>query len=470
MPTECISSALKYQGLGRRRVVGSFSGGSITSDAGALLLREVDHRRGIVSRVADCFTDYRDEARIEHSVRDLLAQRIYGLALGYEDLSDHDRLRQDPLWGTAIGKTDPEGKTRKRSRDLGSSMAGKSTLNRLECTPADTVSRYHRIAWDEDALANVFVDLYLEAHREAPEEIVLDLDATDDLIHGSQEGRFFHGYYGGYCYLPLYIFAGRHLLCATLRRSNIDASAGALEEVQRLVERIRQRWPEVAITLRADSGFARDATMTWCEANRVEFVFGLARNQRLVAMIEGELEHVREAALASGQSERRFTDLTYRTRKTWSRQRRVVAKAEYLPGGSRPRSNPRFVVTSLTGVEAASLYEEVYCARGEMENRIKEQQLDLFADRTSSATMRANQLRLWFSSLAYVLIEELRRLGLEATTLARARAETIRLKLFKVGALVRVSVRRVAVAMSSGYADAALFAAVLESLQRPPPG
>jgi Transposase DDE domain group 1 len=470
VPTQCIPQRVEYQGLSRRRIVGNFQGGLITSDAGALLLREVEHRSGILRRVSACFTDTRDVGRIEHPVKDLLAQRIYGLALGYEDLNDHDRLRRDPLWGTLIGKPDPAGDSRKRARDRGCSLAGKSTLNRLEHTPKKKNGRYHKITWDEAAMANVFVDHYLDATREAPEEIVLDLDATDDLIHGTQEGRFFHGYYGGYCYLPLYIFAGRHLLCAKLRRSNIDGAAGALEEVERIVERLRARWPEVAITLRADSGFARDAIMTWCEANGVDYVLGLSRNKRLVALIQQELDEVESAATRSGQSTRQFKDLRYRTLKSWSCARRVVDKAEYLPGGERPRANPRFVVTTLTGIAAAPLYEDIYCARGEMENRIKEQQLDLFADRTSSATMRANQLRLWFSSLAHVFIEDLRRLGLAATKLARARAMTIRLKLFKIGAQVRVSVRRVAIMMSSGYPDAELFTQVVANLQRPPPG
>lgn len=474
MPTQCTRGSIEFQGLSRRRVVGSFNGGSITSDAGALLLREADHRLGLLRGVTSCFTDHRSASRREHSVRDLLAQRIYGLALGYEDVNDHDELRRDPLWGAVVGKPEPTGSARRRERDAGCALAGKSTLNRLERAPASkneaAASRYHRITWEEKDLANVFVDQYLAAHREAPTEIVLDVDATDDVVHGHQEGRFFHGYYDAYCYLPLYIFAGRHLLAARLRPANQDAAAGVTEEIERLVTRIRAEWPGVRILVRGDSGFARDELMTWCEANGVDYVLGLARNQRLVALISGEIDEVTRQAKQSGEATRTFATLRYRTLTSWSRERRVVGKAEYLPAGSSPRSNPRFVVTSLTDVDAAHLYESIYCARGEMENRIKEQQLDLFADRTSAATMRANQLRLWLSSLAYVLIEGLRRLGLAATELARARIQTIRLKLFKIGALVRVSVRRVAILMPTGYPEAPLFAHVLAQLSSPESG
>jgi hypothetical protein len=278
---------------------------------------------------------------------------------------------------------------------------------------------------------------------------VLDLDATDDLIHGNQEGRFYHGYYGGYCYLPLYVFCGRHLLASKLRRSNIDGSAGAVEEVARIVGQIRARWPEVRIVLRADSGFAREALMAWCEQNRVDYLFGLARNGRLVDQIEAELAEAAIESAATGAPARRFKDFLWTTLDSWSRRRRVVGKAEHTQG----EANPRFVVTSLgrQRADARTLYEDLYCARGEMENRIKECQLDLFADRTSTATMRANQLRLWFASMAYVLLEGLRRIGLKATKLANATCGSIRLKLLKVGAQVRISVRRVRIAMASTY-------------------
>ena len=337
------------------------------------------------------------------------------------------------------------GKLTARRQDC-APLAGKSTLNRLEHAPS-TPSRYHKIGHDAAAIEGLFVELFLDAHRTSPEEIVLDLDATDDPLHGHQEGRFFHGYYDGYCYLPLYVFCGRHLLAAKLRRSNIDASAGALAEVERIVAQIRARWPRVKIVLRANSGFARDALMTWCEANGVDYLFGLARNDRLVGAIAEELAEAAAESLAQGRPARAFADLAWRTLDSWSRERRVVAKAEHLAKGS----NPRFVVTSLgaAAIDARTLYEDIYCARGEVENRIKEQQLDMFADRTSAATMRANQLRLWFASFAYVLLEALRRIGLRFTQFATATCGTIRLKLLKIGAQVRVSVRRIKIAMAS---------------------
>jgi hypothetical protein len=311
----------------------------------------------------------------------------------------------------------------------------------------------------------MLVEVFLQAQDEAPPKIVLDLDATDDPVHGNQEGRFFHGYYGHYCYLPLYIFCGEHLLCARLRPSNIDASAGCLKEVERIVAQIRQRWPEVKITLRGDSGFCREELMSWCDAHRVEYVLGLAKNERLKAEIAGELEQAAEQYAQTGQAARVFKEFTYQTRESWSRARRVIAKAEHLEKGS----NPRFVVTSLPpeAWEARRLYEELYCARGEMENRIKEQ-LSLFADRTSTAFLRSNQVRLYFSSVAYLLMEALRRLGLEGTELAQAQCDTLRLKLLKIGAQIRVTIRRIWVSLAEGYAYAALFAQVHARLRALP--
>jgi hypothetical protein len=369
----------------------------------------------------------------------MVAQRVFGIALGYEDLIDHDQLRHDPVLAALAGKLEA------RRKDC-APLAGKSTLNRLEHAPSDP-SRYHKIGHDAGAIERLLVELFLDAHACAPREIILDLDATDDPLHGRQEGRFFHGYYDCYCYLPLYIFCGRHLLAAKLRRSNIAASAGAVAEVERIVGQIRARWPRVKIVLRADSGFAREALMSWCEANGVDYLFGLARNDRLVGAIADELAAAEAESLAQGSPARRFAELLWATRASWTRQRRVVAKAEHLQKGA----NPRFVVTSLPAseVDARALYEDLYCARGEAENRIKEQQLDLFADRTSAATLRANQLRLWFASFAYVLLEALRRIGLRHTQFAAATCGTIRLKLLKIGAQVRRSVRRVKVAMAS---------------------
>jgi len=447
MPTECSGDRFEFARVEGRAVVASFEGGAITTDAGALLLGATDRAIGLVRRFASCFVDHRTPERVEHSLATLVGQRVLALALGYEDLVDHDHLRHDPVLAAVSGKLTA------RRADC-AALAGKSTLNRLEHAPAGEPSRYHRIGHDGAAIERLLVELFLEAHATPPVEIVLDLDATDDPLHGSQEGRFFHGYYGCYCYLPLYVFCGDHLLAAKLRRSSIDASAGAVAEVARLVAQIRSRWPDVQIVLRADSGFAREELMRWCEANQVEYVLGLARNPRLVREIASELGQARAAAEETGKAARCFRDFRYQTLDTWSRERRVVGKAEQLVAGDGATSaNPRFVVTSLRPGEWAPkpLYEQLYCARGEMENRIKECQLDLFADRTSARTMRANQLRLWFASMAYVLLAALRRIALPATRLAQATAGTIRLKLLKIGALVRVSVRRVTVAMASGH-------------------
>jgi hypothetical protein len=433
-----------------------------------VLLREVEKRTGIARQFAACFTDHRDPDVIEHPVQDLVAQRVYALALGYEDLNDHDELRRDPLLATLVGKADPTGRTRARARDAGKALAGKSTLNRLELTTpeAGPQSRYKKIVINGAAVDRLLVDLFLQAHQGAPEQLILDLDATDDPLHGKQEGRFFHGYYGCYCYLPLYIFCGEHLLCARLRRSDIDASAGALEEVQRIVGQIRERWPAVSIIVRADSGFARDALMSWCEEQGVNYVFGLAKNARLRRALAKELYEAQQECARTGQAARVFKDFTYKTRKSWTRTRRVVGKAEHLAD----KSNPRFVVTSLLGAQwdARALYEDLYCARGDMENRIKEQQLYLFADRTSTATMHANQIRLWFSSMAYVLLQVLRRLGLKGTALAHAQCHTIRLKLLKIGAQIRVTVRKVWVSLASGSPYADLFAQVYINLRAGP--
>jgi hypothetical protein len=439
MPTECNSGLFDFAPVEGRRVVGAFDGGVITSDAGALLLGATDRAIRLTDRFAACFTDRRMPELVEHSIGAMVMQRVFGIALGYEDLTDHDELRYDPVLAAVAGKLAA------RRSDC-AALAGKSTLNRLELSQAEP-TRYHRIGHDRGAIEALFVDLFLDAHRRAPEQIILDLDATDDPLHGHQEGRFFHGYYDCFCYLPLYLFCGRHLLAAKLRQSNIDASAGAVEEVARIVSQIRKRWPRVRILLRADSGFAREALMAWCEANRVDFLFGLARNERLVEEIKTALVEAAIESVATGKPARRFRDFSWSTLDSWSRCRRVIAKAEWTGG----EANPRFVVTSLKPAEvgAQHLYETIYCARGEMENRIKECQLDLFADRTSAATMRANQLRLWFASMAYVLVCALRRIGLAHTQFAQATCGTIRLRLLKIGALVRVSVRRVKIAMAS---------------------
>jgi len=441
MQTECSANLFGFAPVERRAVVAGFDGGRMTSDAGALLLGATDRAIGLVERFAACFTDGRAPELIEHEVGTMVGQRIFGIALGYEDLIDHDQLRHDPALAVLAGKLAA------RRKDC-APLAGKSTLNRLEFGGA-APTRYHRIAWDGAKIEALFVDLFLDAHQQPPKQIILDVDATDDPLHGHQEGRFFHGYYDCYCYLPLYIFCGSHLLAAKQRPANIDASAGAVEEVARIIAQIRGRWPAVRMILRADSGFAREALMRWCEMNSVDFLFGLAKNERLVGEIAGELAAAEEESKTSGQPARRFKDFQWSTRDSWSRQRRVVAKAEWTRGAA----NPRFVVTSLSSEDAAPqpLYEEIYCARGDMENRIKECQLDLFADRSSAATMRANQLHLWFASMAYVLVCALRRIALRQTQFGKATCGTIRRKLLKIGTLVRTSVRRITFAMASGY-------------------
>jgi hypothetical protein len=447
-------------------VVARFDGGQITTEAGALLLRPVEQRTGILRQFAACFRDYRRADLVEHKVSELVRQRIYGIALGYEDLNDHDQLRQDPLLALLSGKRDVEGEQRRREQDRGKAGAGKSTLNRLELTPADAKpnARYKKIVMDEAAVDRLLVDVYIQSQPRQPERIVMDLDATDDPVHGEQEGRFFHGYYGCYCYLPLYIFIDEDLVCARLRPSNIDASAGALEEVQRIVKRLRFTWPEVEIVLRADSGFCRDELMSWCENNRVGYVFGLARNERLEKKLRKPMREAEGEWKETGKPARRFLDFRYCTRESWKRGRRVVGKAEYLAKGA----NPRFVVTSLAqeGIAARQLYEKFYCARGDMENRIKEQQLDLFADRTSTHALHSNQIRLYLSSIAYCVLVALRRLALVGTEMAQAQCGTIRLRLLKIGAQVRLTARKIWISMAAGHPAAAVFAAAHRALMR----
>lgn len=467
MNTECNATQLEFQGLGRRKVQAAFDGGHLSSDGGVLLLRDVDERLRVTQRLAQCFTDHRDQDLIEHQALELLRQRIQGLALGYEDLNDHDDLSRDPLLALACGKADVEGQQRVREADRGKALASSKTLNRLELTPADASprSRYKKIVYHPEKIEALLVELFLDSYAAAPQEIILDFDATDDPLHGNQEGRFFHGYYGAYCYMPLYVTCGEHLLVAKLRTANRDASAGSVEVLAALVEQIRKRWPEVRIILRGDSGFARDNIMLWCESNDVYYVLGLAKNSRLLDTIGNALLAAGVRYLQTGVAARVFTRFFYRTRDSWSTARRVIAKAEQLPKGA----NPRFIVTNLPEdyAEPKALYEELYCARGDMENRIKEQQLDLFADRTSAGTLRANQLRLWFSSFAYVLVSALRRVALKGTRLAEASCGTIRLKLFKIAAHVEVSVRRFVIHLASASPYQDVFRKACRNLHYP---
>jgi Transposase DDE domain group 1 len=469
MRTQCTTEQMEFQHLGRRAVIGRFDGGKISSDAGGVLLRETEKRTDILERLARCFRDYRNEDRIEHPVGSLIRQRVYGIALGYEDLNDHDSLRHDVVMGLLSEKHDPSGRDRVREQDQGKAIAGKSTLNRLELTPEDASekSRYKKIVADQGAIDELMVNVFIESYQSAPSEVVLDVDATDDPLHGNQEGKYFHGYYSEYCYLPLYIFSGEHLLCARLRQANEDPASGVLQELVRIVTKLKSAWPGVRIILRGDSGFCRDEIMSYCEGDgQLDYVLGLAKNSRLIEQIGPEMGQAQQSYESTQQPARVFKDFRYRTRKSWSCERRVVGKAEYLAKGE----NPRFIVTSISSEEKAAreLYEDFYCARGDMENRIKEQQLGLFADRTSTSWMRSNQLRLYFSSFAYILVHALRRLGLEGTELAKAQCDTIRLKLFKIGAQIQVSVRKVWISFSESYPYLNLFQQVLARLQQIP--
>jgi Transposase DDE domain group 1 len=452
--TECNQSSFGFKACGAREVVARFDGGTISSDAGGLLLRQTDERLNLLPRLAQCFLDGRDQDLVEHSLEQMLAQRVYGLALGYEDLNDHEQLRNDPMFGVLAGRADQQ------------ALAGKSTLNRLELG-SGVRDRYKKITFWKDAVDELLVQVFLESYEQAPQQIILDIDTTDMAIHGEQEGRFFHGYYDQYCYLPLYIFCGQQILCARLRASNHDASYRSLGEIQRIVKQIRAAWPHVKIIVRGDSGFCRNELMSWCEEQAVDYVFGLARNRRLYKIIGAQMWAATQQWQQSGKAARVFTEFQYTTKKKpagggWDRERRVVAKAERLEG----KENPRFVVTSLTpqGWAAQALYEELYCGRGDMENRIKEQ-FSLFADRVSAATLRANQMRLYLSTMAYVLVSGFRRLGLHATELAQAQVATLRIQLFKIGAQVRVTARKVWVSMASSYPWQNLYQQVWTNLR-----
>ena len=452
--TECIQSGFGFKACGSREIVARFDGGTISSDGGAFLLRQTDQRLNLLPRLAECFLDGRDQARVDHSVLEMLSQRVYGLALGYEDINDHEQLRNDPVFGILAGR-----------EELEEPLAGKSTLNRMELG-SGAKDRYKKITFWKEAMDELLVKVFLESHENAPGEIILDVDTTDLPLHGKQEGRFFHGYYDNYCYLPLYIFCGEHVLCARLREANHDAAFGSLQEIQRIVAQIRAAWPAAKIILRGDSGFCRNQLMSWCEDNRVDFVFGLARNQRLRKIIGAQMHAATEQWNQTGKPARVFSEFSYQTKKTkkggWDRERRVVAKAEHIDG----KENPRFVVTSLAGEAwaAQALYEELYCARGDMENRIKEQ-FNLFADRVSTETMRANQMRLYLSTMTYVLVSGLRRIGLKGTELAEAQVSTIRTKLLKIGAQIRVTVRKVWVSMASSYPWQAIYQQVWANLR-----
>lgn len=472
--TDCNEQKWLFQELGCRKVEVDFGGGYLSSDGGGLILRELERHSGLLRDVAGCFIDYRDQRYVEHSVRELVSQRIHGLALGYEDLNDHDHLRRDPVHGLICGKSDPLGQDRNLERDKGKALAAHSTLNRLELSAEAIDARYHKIQGQPDEIEQLLIQRGVKAIPRKSAEIVLDFDATDDPLHGSQQGAYFHGYYRHYCYLPLYCFCGNLPLFAKLRDCKRDASDGTVEALQKIVPVIRQRFGKrVRIIVRADSGFAREAIMAWCEENGVFYCLGLARNDRLVELLGTHFEAL-EAQIKEGKVEtpcRSFTEFEYSTLDSWSKARRVIGKAEILSQGD----NPRFIVTNLpkdgwatrtqaARFEAVALYEKFYCARGDMENRIKEQQMDLFADRTSTHWMASNQLRLWFSAFAHLIMSTLQAGVLKGTELESASIGQIRLRLFKIAARLKTSARRIHIELCTAYPLKALFSLVHQRL------
>jgi Transposase DDE domain group 1 len=473
--TDCNEQRWFFQDLGKRKVEIDFGGGYLSSDGGGLILRELERHSGLFRALADCFVDHRDPRYVEHRLEELLAQRIHGLALGYEDLNDHDHLRRDPLHAVLCGKTDPLGQQRALPRDQGKALAGHATLNRLELGAEALDGRYRKIQPQADKIEALLLERGVKAIPRRSAEIVLDFDATDDPLHGQQQNAYFHGYYGHYCYLPLYCFCGNIPLLAQLRDCKRDASSGSVEALQKIVPALRQRFgPHIRIVARADSGFAREAIMSWCEANGVFYCLGLARNERLQKELQASFEQLK-TQIKEGKLEspcRCFTEFEYATRDSWSRARRVIGKAEVLAEGD----NPRFIVTNLPAdgwgepaqaarFAPAALYEKLYCARGDMENRIKEQQLDLFADRTSTHWLASNQLRLWFSAFAHLMLSPLQAEVLAGTELEGASLGQIRLRLFKIAARVRVSVRRIHIELCSAYPLKALFGLVHQRLR-----
>jgi Transposase DDE domain group 1 len=462
-----------FTNLACRQVVTDFSAGYVSSDGGLLLLRQIDEGLGVSRSLAACFRDHRNPVFIEHSLRELVAQRLLGLAAGYEDLNDHNLLRLDPLFAVAVGKEDPLGMNR-APEDQGKALASASTLNRLELGNNKN-TRCHKISANHQAIEETLLRMGVRCLPKHSQEVVIDLDASDDPLHGHQEGRFFHGFYGSYCYLPLFAFVGSVPLWAELRTSEGDAARGAVEALKKIVAAVRKRCPKAKIIVRADSGFCREEIMAWCEAQTpvVYYCLGLARNSRLLELIEAKLARVRESAILCGGVARGFTEFQYQTLKSWTRPRRVIAKAEVL----QDKDNPRFIVNNLplNGFEhqpcqtperfcAQKCYEDFYCARGDMENQLKQQYLDLQADRTSTHWMASNQLRLWFSAFALLIFERLRTVALAGTQLAKATVGTIRQRLLKIGAVVTVSTRRVYVRLASAFPLQKLFAQAHQAL------
>ena len=452
LPFKSLETSTNGPGSKRtRKVIAKFDSDKVSSDGGIALLREAEHRFGVIRRFAECFIDHRNPSYITHPVFSIVAQRVLAICCGYEDVNDHDRFRGDPIAGMFCGTS--------------CALAGKSTVNRMELTTGG-MDRYKKIEADFGAIDKLLVDMFIRFHKKRPKKIVIDIDITDDPLYGNQEGRFYHGYYGGYCYTPSYIFCGRHLLGCRLRKANQDSAAGAEEELKRIISRIRSRWKSTRIIIRGDTGFCRDELMKWCEQNGVDYVLGMARNSRLMKRVKKQVRGAHIEYVETKRPSRRFVSFMYSTRESWSRSRRVVCKAEHLEKGV----NTRFIVTSVKHEEydAKTLYEKVYCARGEMENRIKSQQLELFSDRTSTHYMRSNQLRMYFSAFAYVLLERLRHSGLKGTRYAMAQCDTIRLKLLKIGTLITMSARRIVLSFSEFYPYADLFKHVLSRLRAIP--
>lgn len=464
MKTECIQPTLEFPDLISRPIVVQADANHVSSDGGSVLLGQLDRSYGYTKRFASCFVDLRDPRLVEHQFLTMLRQRIYGIGLGYEDINDHEQLRSDPLLAAVCGHDDPEGKKRRFEQDYGKPLAGKSTLNRMEL-PAqnETDQPYKKIVAKPEAIEEFFIAEFVRSLDKKTQRIVLDLDLTENPLYGQQEGRFFHGYYDSYCYLPLYIFCGNWPVVARLRTADEDHFEDTLATVAKVVAAVRRKFPQMKMVVRGDSGFCRDELMSWCEATGVGYVLGLRRNPVLQRILRGSLRSAKSMLDHNkSKAERVFKDFRYRA-KTWGKnKRRVVGKGEWTAEGA----NPRFIISNIPPEEIAAreLYEQEYCGRGEMENRIKEQHLDLRADRTSTGLLESNQLRLWFSTLAYLLMNQLRQRALAGTELAQATCGTIRLKLLKIGAVVKVSVRRVLVSLSANHPMKELWFAVARKL------
>jgi len=467
--TECKRERLDFQASEKRRVEAAFDGGHLSSDGGLLFVRELENRVKILKRFAGCFYDHRDPGYVEHPVEDLVKQRVFALACGYEDVNDHDHLNSDVLLALACGKADPEGRSRIRARDRGKALAGKSTMCRMELGGTKKEphkDKYKKIVLDFEKAEKLLLDIFEESLKDVPDELVLDLDATDDPLHGNQEGAFFNGYYKAYCYLPLYIFCGDHLLLARLQTSDVDPAKAGMTAIRKTVRELRRRFPKTRLILRGDGGFCREELMDLCESPMMDFVFGLPKNKRLEKLLESAMSESREKFQPDGEAVRTFSEFSYKPLETWEHPRRVIGKAEINDKGE----NPRFVVTTMKPEkwEPKELYEDFYCARGDMENRIKEQQLGLFGDRLSTSWIKSNQLRLFFSSFAHTLFRALREDGLKGTRMEKAQCWTMRTQLMKIAVRITLSVRRIKISFPTPYPYKEMFHQVLRQIRQVP--